>query len=76
MTTESEKPPVSQEELDALVGHLQSEETAAREATLSSLDSFKLWVMNHPVLGNSGVAENLAAIAPALFTVVRRLLGM
>lgn len=76
MTDPEDRQPISPDDLDQIVGHLQAEEAASREATLNSLESFQLWVMTHPALRNSALAENLAQIAPALFTAIRRLLGM
>lgn len=76
MSTGNDHPPIDEEQLNAIVEQLRSEEEASREATLSSLDSFKVWLANHPALAGSPVTENLAQIAPALLTLVQRLLGM
>lgn len=67
---------ISEAELSELVEHLQSEEEAAREATLSSAESFQMWVMTHPALRQMALVENIAQLAPAIMTVLRRLLGM
>jgi len=68
--------PLSREELDALVGHLQEEEDAARKARVSSLESFKAWLIAHPALNKIPAMENFSQFAPALLTMVQRLFGI
>jgi hypothetical protein len=67
---------VSGGDLDRLVEHLQSEEREAQEATLSSTESFQLWIMTHPALRQMQIVESLAQIGPAIIQVLRRLLGL
>lgn len=68
--------PLSREELNELVKHLEAEERESREATLSSMESFNLWILTHPALSQMAIVENLAQLSPAILTVLRRLLGM
>jgi len=63
-------------DLDRLVGHLREQEAEAQEATLSSLESFEMWVATHPALRQMQAFENIAQIGPALIQVLRRLLGL
>jgi hypothetical protein len=67
--------PIADEDLSALVSQLQAEEDAAKDATLSSAESLQAWILAHPMLRNAPFVENLAQVAPALLTMVRRLLG-
>ncbi|MDX2257718.1 MAG: hypothetical protein NW205_02270 [Hyphomicrobiaceae bacterium] len=63
-------------DLDRLVEHLKAEEAEAREATLSSMESFELWVATHPALRQMGIPDNLAQLGPALLEVLKRLIGL
>ncbi|MDX2289014.1 MAG: hypothetical protein NW217_09360 [Hyphomicrobiaceae bacterium] len=67
---------LSGEDLNRLVEHLQAEEKEAQEATLSSLESFEMWVATHPALRQMAIPENLAQMGPAILEVLKRLLGL
>lgn len=67
---------IEEADLDRLVEHLQSEERESQEATLSSMESFQLWVTTHPALRQMAIVQNFTDIAPAIFQVLRRLLGL
>ena len=66
----------SEEDLKQLVEHLEGQEAAAREATLSNIDSFRAWVMEHPALQQPGIYEMLNQYGPALIEMVKRLIGL
>lgn len=71
-----EQIPLTDEQLNELVRHLEAEERDAQEATLSSLESFNLWIMTHPALRQMAIVDSVAQLTPAILTVLRRLLGI
>jgi len=66
----------SPEEMGLLLEHLQKEEEAAAESTLSSVESLQMWVLSHPGLQQPGIYEMINQYGPALVQVLRRLIGL
>jgi len=72
--SEPEKP--TEEELAELIGHLEQQEATAQEAALSNVDSFRLWVMQHPGLQQPGIYDMINTYGPALIEMIKRLIGL
>ncbi len=63
-------------QLNALVEHLQTEEEASRASTLESVESFQLWLTNHPALRQMVIVNSISQIGPAILRFLRGLLGL
>jgi hypothetical protein len=67
---------LKEEELHRLVEHLKSEELEADDARLTSVDSLKAWIAEHPTLQQAGAMEIVQLYGPAILEMIRRMLGM
>lgn len=67
---------LQEQELNRLVEHLKSEELQADDARLSSVDSLKAWIAEHPTLQQAGTMEVVQLYGPAILEVIKRMLGM
>lgn len=68
--------PASGEDMTLLLEHLQKEENAAAESTLSSVESLQMWILGHPGLQQPGIYEMINQYGPALLQMLRRLIGL
>lgn len=64
------------DEFAQLVEQMQKEEVEADDQRLSSLESFELWMRNHPALRQMQLVNSLKEIGPAILEAVKRLLGL
>ncbi|MBI1385581.1 MAG: hypothetical protein GC150_11785 [Rhizobiales bacterium] len=68
--------PIGDDDLDQLVGQLQSEEEAARKSRLGSIESLRQWLLETGSLSHIAQSTNFAQYAPALLQMLQRLLGV
>lgn len=68
--------PLDEDQLNALVDHLKQEEEAARESRLSSVESLRQWMLEHPMLSHVANSANFAQYAPALLQMLQRVFGI
>jgi|GEM_PF-5718815 len=69
-------PSLDENQLSELVQHLQTEEEASRLSTLQSVESFNLWITNHPALRQMVIVESVSKIGPAILRFLRALFGL
>jgi hypothetical protein len=65
-----------QAEFERLVQQLNQEEAQAREARLSSVESLRRWISQHPALQQPTLMETVAVYGPALLEILRRVMGL
>lgn len=63
-------------ELGELIRHLETEEEASRQGTLSSVESLQVWAATHPALRQMVIVESFAEIGPMILRLLRTLLGL
>jgi hypothetical protein len=67
---------LDKEQLAELVQHLEATEGASRASALESVESFHLWVTNHPALRQMAIVDSISQIGPAVLRFLRALLGL
>ncbi len=65
-----------QGDFERLVQHLQDEEVQAQQARVSSVESLKVWVSQHPTLQQTTLMETITVYGPAFLEILRRVLGL
>jgi hypothetical protein len=69
-------PELPPDDFDRLVLHLKEEEAHDQAARVSSIESLKGWLANHPALQQPSLMEAIAVYGPAFLEIVRRALGL
>ena len=62
-------------ELEQLVEQLKQEEAHSQQARLSSVESLRQWISEHPGLQQPTLMETLAVYGPAVLELLRKVMG-